>query len=330
MRFANPEFLWLLLALPAMALYLRFFRAGDVPALRVPTLRALPGEGRASLSRLVALPGLLRILAVAALIVAVARPQKGLRSEEVTTRATDVMIVLDASRSMLSLDFKPQNRFEAAKEVIKEFVRGRQQDRLGLVMFAQYAVTLCPLTVDRDAVAGIIDTLKVGDIAPDETAIGMGIATAVQRLRDSKAKSRVIILLTDGVNNAGSVDPVTAARAAQAYGIKIYAIGAATPEGGLMPIDDPLMGRRLVQTRSDIDEPTLTRVAELTGGKYFRAKSEGALKEIFAEIDAMEKTDIKVTEYVDYRELYWPFVLFAFAVLFTELLLARTALRTLP
>ncbi len=330
MKFAFPHLLWILAVIPVMAVYLRYFRSDDLPSLRVSSLKSLPGLSTSALNRVVAVPGILRMIAIAFLIFAVARPQRGLRSEEVSTKATDVMICLDASRSMLSLDFKPLNRFECAKAVIKEFIQGRQQDRLGLVMFAEYAVTTCPLTVDRTALLDIIDSLQVGDISPDQTAIGMGIATSVQRLKDSKAKSRVIVLLTDGSNNAGSVDPVTAAKAAAAYGIKIYSIGAATPEGGLMPVDDPLMGRRMVQIKNDIDEDTLLKLATLTGGKYFRAKSEGALKEIFKEIDSMEKTDIKVTEYTDYQELYWPLLLAAVATLLAELLLAKTALRTLP
>ena len=330
MRFANPDWLWALAVIPLMLAYLRWFRAGDLPSLRVPSLGRLPELSAGGITRIVAIPGLLRAVAITLLILAVARPQKGLRSEEVTTKATDIMICLDASRSMLSIDFKPDNRFEASRGVIKEFIKGRQRDRLGLVLFAEYAVTMCPLTTDADALTGIVTSVQVGDIAQDQTAIGMGLATSVQRLKDSNARSRVIVLLTDGVNNAGSIDPITAAKTAATFGIKIYTIGAASPEGGLMPVDDPIMGRRMVQTKTDVDDDTLLKVASLSGGKFFRAKNEGALAAIFKEIDAMEKTDIKVTEYMDYQELYWPFLMFAAAFLFAELFVVKTALRTLP
>jgi Ca-activated chloride channel homolog len=329
-RFAHPALLWLLLVLPVMALYLRYFRHLDLPSLRFSSNATVPGLPKNALDRHVIVPGLLRLIAVTLLIIAVARPQKGLRSEELTTKATDIMICLDASRSMLIIDFKPENRFEVAKQVIADFVKGRKHDRIGLVMFAEYAVTQCPLTTDRDALLTMIQGLGVGDIPPDRTAIGMGIATAVQRLKDSQARSKSIVLVTDGANNAGSIDPVTAAKTAASLGIKIYAIGAGTPEGGEMPVDDPLLGRRLVRVKSDLDEDTLLKVAELTGGKYFRAKSEGSLKEIFKEIDSMEKTDIKVREFMEYEELYWPFLLAAVMGLMMELGLAKTMFRTLP
>jgi Ca-activated chloride channel homolog len=329
-RFAHPHLLWLLAVLPVMAVYLRFFRHQDLPSLRFPSNDTVPGLPRNALDRHVIIPGLLRMLAVALLIIAAARPQKGLRSEELTTKATDIAICLDASRSMLIIDFKPENRFEVAKQVIAEFVKGRQHDRLSLVVFAEYAVTQCPLTTDRDALLAMVGGLSVGDIAPDRTAIGMGIATSVQRLKDSQSRSKAIVLLTDGSNNAGSVDPITAAKTAAAFGIKIYSIGAGTAEGGQMPVDDPLLGRRMVPVKSDIDEDTLLKIAELTGGKYFRARSEGALKQVFKDIDAMEKTDIKVREFMEYQELYWPFLLAAVMGFFTELGLAKTVFRTLP
>ncbi len=330
MKFANPAVLWVLTVLPVMALYLRFFRQQDLPALRFPSNSTVPGLAREGLRNHVVVPGLLRMIAVALLIFAAARPQRGLRSEELTTKATDLMVCLDASRSMLILDFKPQNRFEVAKQVIAEFVKGREHDRVGLVLFAEYAITQCPLTTDRDALLAMIQSLAIGDISPDRTAIGMGISTSVQRLKDSQARSKAIVLVTDGSNNAGSVDPITAAKTAAAFGIKIYTIGAGTPEGGDMPVDDPLLGRRLVPVKSDLDEDTLLKVATISGGKYFRAKSGDALKQIFKEIDSMEKTDIKIREFMEYEELYWPFLLAALSFLFIELALAKTVFRTLP
>lgn len=330
MTFAYPAVLWILAVLPIMALYLRFFREQDLPALRFPENATVPGLAPEGLRNHVVIPGLLRMTAVALLVIAAARPQRGLHSEEMTTKATDIAVCLDASRSMLIIDFKPQNRFEVAKQVIADFVKGREHDRIGLIVFAEYAVTQCPLTTDRDALLGMIQTLAIGDVAPDRTAIGMGISTSVQRLKDSQAKSKAIILVTDGANNAGSVDPITAAKTAAAFGIKIYAIGAGTPEGGDMPIDDPLLGRRMVPVKSDLDEDTLLKIATITGGKYFRAKSGDSLKEIFKEIDAMEKTDIKIREFMEYEELYWPFLLAAITCLFAELALSKTIFRTLP
>ncbi len=331
MRFATPGYFWLLLALPVVAAYLVLLRRDDVPGFRFSSLNRL--KAAASLEPFglgVLTLGALRLAALFLLIIALARPQRGLRSEEMTTKATDILFCLDASRSMLSVDFKPENRFQVAKQVTREFVKGRMHDRMGLVVFAEYAITQCPLTLDKGALLEILDTLEVGTIPPDQTAIGVGLATAVNRLKDSKAKSRVIILVTDGSNNAGTIDPVTAAKTAASFGIKIYSIGAASPEGGLMPVDDPMLGRRYVPTANDLDEDTLLRIASETNGKYFRAQSEGALKTIFQEIDTLEKTDIQIKEYVDYEERYFWLLLAAAFVLLTEFTMAKTRFRTLP
>lgn len=331
MKFASPNTLWLLLVIPIMALYLVFIRGSNLPTLRFSSTKLLDGMlDPLRLIKVTLWPGLLRILAVVFLILALARPQKGLRSEEMTTKATDIMICLDASRSMLAIDFKPDNRFGVAKQVVKDFIKGREFDRVGLVVFAEHAITQCPLTLDKSALLNIVDQLAVGVIPPDQTAIGVGLATSVNRLKNSTAKSKVIILVTDGSNNAGSIDPITAAKTAEAYKIKVYAIGAGSPEGGMMPVDDPVFGQRLVPIKSDLDEDMLLKVATSTGGKYFRAKTEGSLKEIFKEIDSLEKTDITVKEYVDYAELYIWFLLIALAFLTAELTLSKTILRTVP
>lgn len=330
MRFANPEFLWLLLLLPAIAAYFYLFRSGDVPSFRFSSFARLHGRGVSfRASGLMAL-GWLRIFALALIVLALARPQKGLRTEEMTTKATDIMFCLDASRSMTTIDFKPQDRFQVAKSVITDFIKGRAHDRMGITLFAEHAVTMCPLTSDESALLDIVERLAVGAIPSDRTAIGVGIATSVNRLKDSQAKSKVVILLTDGSNNAGSIDPLTAAKSATAFRIKIYTIGAGSPEGGMMPYDDPVFGRRLVQTTSDLDEEILRRIADETGGKYFRAKSGESLKTIFKEIDAMEKTEINVKEFVDYEEFFGWFLLGAVLIVFTELTLAKTLLRTMP
>lgn len=331
MRWAEPQFLWLLLSLPLVAFYLGFLRRGDIPGFKFSSLKIVPGgDSNTFFKAQVWLLGGLRIGCLFFLIIALARPQKGLRSEEMTAKATDIIMVLDASRSMLSVDFKPKNRFEEAKNVISEFIKGREYDRLGLVIFAEQAITQCPLTVDRTAILNLIDSLKIGVIPADQTAIGLGLATAVNRLKGSTAKSKVIILVTDGANNAGTIDPLTAAKTAAAFGIKIYTIGAGSPDGGLMPVDDPLFGQRLVKFPNDLDEDLLLKIATETNGKYFRAKSTDSLKTIFKEIDSMEKTDIKMKEYVDYEELYVRFLLIAVLFLFAELVLTKTKFRTLP
>lgn len=331
MRMASPHYLWLLLCIPALAAYLFSLREWDLPTFRFP-LNEPSNVFHSNVRQKTGLYtlGLLRIFACIFLILALARPQKGLRSEEMTTKATDILICLDASRSMLTIDFKPDDRFRVAKQVIGEFIKGRPYDRLGLVLFAEYAITQCPLTTDKSALLSILDNLTVGAISPDQTAVGVGLATSINRLKDSKAKSKVIILLTDGANNAGTIDPVTAAKTATAYGIKIYTIGVGTSEGGLMPIDDPMLGKRMVPVRSDLDEDMLLKLAAISSGKYFRAKSEGALKTIFSEIDLLEKTDIKVKEYVDYKEFYLWFLLLSLGCLVAELTLAKTIYRVLP
>ena len=331
MRFADPIYLWLWILIPFMGLYLAFLREHDLPSFRYSSVSHTTDlKNRTRLKKFFLVPGLLRLAAMALVVFALARPQKGLRSEEMTTKATDIMICLDASRSMLAVDFKPENRFQVAKSVIMDFIKGREQDRVGLVVFAQHAITQCPLTTDKSALLSILDTLQVGVIPPDQTAIGVGVTTSVNRLKNSVAKSKVIILVTDGANNAGNVDPITAAKAAAAFGIKIYAIGAGSPGETMIPIDDPNFGQRMMPMRSDLNEDELLRIASETNGKYFRAKSEGALKNIFKEIDAMEKTDIKVKEFVDYKELYWPFLLLAALLVITEFALSKTLYRTIP
>lgn len=331
MTFANPQFLWFLLLVPVVLLYGFRLRKDDHAGLRFSSVSRFSNIPRvSSYFWSDTILTVLRALALTLLIVALARPQKGLKSEETTTKATDIMICLDASRSMLSVDFKPDNRFQVAKNTIAEFIRGREHDRIGVVLFAEHAITQSPLTTDHEAILSILDTLEVGAIPADQTAIGVGLATSVNRIKKSEAKSKVIILVTDGSNNAGVIDPVTAAKTAAAYGIKIYTIGAGSPEGGLMPVDDPLVGRRLIRTENDLDEDLLLKVAGLTGGKYFRAKSPNGLKTIFNEIDKLEKTDIKVRQYIDYEEFYAGFLLWAALLLGVEFSIRKTALRTNP
>jgi Ca-activated chloride channel family protein len=262
---------------------------------------------------------------------ALARPQAGQKSSEIYNQGIDILLALDTSTSMQAIDFKPANRFEAAKKVAKEFVKGRTHDRIGIVVFAGLAYTQCPLTADTDAVLNFLDQSAIGMTQVDGTAIGSAIATAVNRLKDSPGKSRVVILVTDGRSNIGEIDPLTAAQAAQALGARVYTIGAGQPGGALYPVDDPFFGRQYVKMPGqELDESTLAKIAETTGGRYFRATDSAALERIFKQIDSMEKSEIKTVKYTNYTELFgwmlWP----AFILLLLEIALANTWLKRLP
>jgi Ca-activated chloride channel family protein len=239
------------------------------------------------------------------------------------------MMALDVSSSMQAEDFKPHNRLYVAKEEINKFIDRRVNDRIGLVVFARYAYTQCPLTVDYSVLHNFVDMVNFG-VIEDGTAIGMAIATAVNRLRDSEAKSKILILLTDGDNNAGEIDPVTGANLAAAMDIKIYTIGAGKPGNAMYPYQDPIFGKRYVYQPTNIDEATLKKIAERTGGRYFRARSGEELEQIYEEIDQLEKTEIQVASHIQYTELFQWFTYAGLAVFLLELLLATTYFRKLP
>jgi Ca-activated chloride channel family protein len=237
---------------------------------------------------------------------------------------------MDVSRSMLAEDFKPNNRLQAEKIVAEEFIKGRINDRIGMVVFAGESFTQCPLTLDYGVLLTLLKDVKIADQNWDGTAIGMGIANAVNRLRDSKAKSKIIILLTDGVNNKGQIDPVTAARIAQALKIKIYTIGAGTEGTAMYPVDDPVFGRRYVPMEVKIDEKVLREIARITGGKYYRATNTKKLRVIYKEIGEMEKTKIEVNEYTRYTELFLYYLAIGLLLLLVEVVLRNTYFRTIP
>ena len=270
----------------------------------------------------------LRMLTLASLIIAFARPQSGSKGEEILTQGIDIILAMDVSSSMLAEDLKP-NRLEASKAVAKEFIKGRKNDRIGMIVFAGESYTQCPLTLDYGILLRFIDEIHVGMIE-DGTAIGMGLATAANRLRTSQAKSKVIILLTDGRNNTGQVDPITAAQAAQALDIRVYTIGAGTRGTAMYPVQDPFFGKRYVPRQVDIDEETLTKIAQLTNGQYFRATNNDNLAKVYHEIDDMEKTKIKVKEYTRYTELFYYFVGLALFFLTIEIILTHTRFRKIP
>ncbi len=272
---------------------------------------------------------LFRLIAVALFIVAFARPRSGTEIREVTSEGIDIMIALDVSSSMQAEDFKPHNRLYVSKEEIKKFVEKRVNDRIGLVVFARHSFTQCPLTVDYDVLLNFVDQVDFGMI-DDGTAIGMAIANGVNRLRESETKSKIMVLLTDGDNNAGEIDPITAASLAAAFDIKIYTIGAGKSGNAMYPYQDPIFGKRYVYQPTNIDETALKAIAEKTGGKYFRARSEKELEEIYTLIDDMEKTEIQISAHMQYQELFHHFALAGLLLLLLELLLANTIFRKLP
>ncbi len=328
MSFGHP---WLLagIVLPVAWLLWRLrARARFEAASAYPYLDAMPkGTARRARARESLLA--LRALALVLLVVALARPLYGEREEIVVSEGIDIMLGLDISGSMRAEDFQPDNRLQVAKEVARRFIEGRKGDRIGLVVFASGAFTQCPLTTDYPVLLSMLDAIDFGDIK-DGTAVGMAIATAANRLRESASHSRVLVLLTDGRNNAGTVDPVTAARLAKAVGVRIHTIAAGGIEDAPYPVDDPVFGRRYVRMPVQIDEETLKQVAEITGGSYFRATDAGALAEIYRKIDAMEKTRVETRSYVDYSEFGGFLLLPALGLLLLELLLSAGPLRKLP
>lgn len=325
MEYANPEWFWALLILPIIiGFYLYRFFAHKQAAFvfsSIDLLQDVPGNWKAHLHWLQAA---LIWGGIALLIVALARPQERLTTVEQNAEGIDIVLVLDMSTSMRAEDLKP-NRFEAAREVAKNFVDKRDTDRIGLVTFAMKSFTVVPPTLDYRLLKNLIDELEMG-VIEDGTAIGMGIATAVNRLKESEAESKVIILLTDGQNNAGEIDPVTAADLALTYDIKIYTIGAGTRGTAPYPIQDPIFGRRYQNVQVNIDEEMLTSVAELTDGQYFRATDTEQLENIYDEIDQLEKTEVEELIYTDYEDLYKKYLAWSLALLFAGFLLQKTIL----
>jgi Ca-activated chloride channel family protein len=317
LQFVSPWALLLLLALPVWWIWRRRHRPPAIVFSRVQVLERGPHAGRGVTVALFALRNLL----LAGAIIALARPRSGARAENVTSQGINIVLAIDLSSSMLAQDFQPQNRIEVAKDVVKRFIAARGSDRIGVVAFAAEALTQVPLTTDYPVVNAAVDNLAPGQLE-DGTAIGTAIATAANRLRTAPGRSKVMIVLTDGENNRGAIDPRTAAKAASAFGIKIYTVGVGTEGMAPVPVGRGLFGLRYENRPVRIDEPLLTDVANQTGGRYFRARDAAALQRIYEQIDQLEREPVQTRSYVRFTELFrWPLAV-ALVALTLELVLA--------
>ncbi len=327
LRFVSPELLWLLLLLPVLA-FLRGQR-GPAPALVFPSIsvaKEIAGNRKVNPGKLIAW---LRLAALGLLIVAMARPQWGDTKTEIEASGIDILLAVDVSGSMQAMDFELKDRavdrLTVVKAVVKKFIEERPNDRIGLVAFAGRPYMVCPLTLDHDWLQLRLDSLQTGMIE-DGTAIGSAIVAGVNRLRDQKAKSRIVILLTDGVNNSGKAAPLTAAEAAETMKIKVYTIGAGRRGVAPMPMVDQFGRKRMVRAQVDIDEKTLSKIAEMTGAQYFRATDTKSLEKIYEEINAMEATTRKIKHFDQYQELFSWLVFAALILLGVELFVSRRRL----
>jgi len=325
--FKNPEFLWLLLLIPVIIFFMYYFRFKKVSNLKISSVDNF--KTKSFKSKLYPLLNTLRIISIALVIIALSRPQEISNSSRTkTSSGIDIVIAVDISSSMLAQDLKP-NRLEALKSVASEFINDRINDRIGLVIYAGESYTKTPVTSDKEVVINSLTEISFDGIIDDGTAIGMGLATSVNRLKDSKAKSKVIILLTDGVNNSGFIDPSTAADLASTYGIKTYTIGLGTNGNARAPVAlNPNGSFRFGITKVEIDEDLLNEVANKTGGKYFRATDNRKLEEIYEEINKLEKTEVEEIKYSDIDEKYRPFALLAFVLISLELFLKYVIFRS--
>ena len=324
--FANPKLLWGLLIIPVAIVWYIFRHKKQEASVRFSDTQGfneLPRSWKVYARHLLFV---LQMAALALLIVAMARPQSSSTSQTSNIEGIDIVLAQDISGSMLARDLKP-DRLEASKKVAADFVEGRPTDRMGLVVFAGESFTQVPLTTDHGIMLNMLKELKSGMI-DDGTAIGDGLATAINRLKDSEAISKVIILLTDGMNNSGSVDPYTAAEMAKLYGIRVYTIGVGSYGTAPFPVQT-IFGTQYQQMKVEIDEKLLTTIANSSGGKYFRATSNQKLDEIYDEIDKLERSKIEVTEFRHLHEEFYPLVAWALALLLLEFILRKTVFRTI-
>lgn len=328
MVFAHIEYLFLLLALVPMIIWYVMRHQQIDASLQVSDTEDYDKVPKSFRVYLLHLPFVLRMLALAFLIVVLARPQSTDNWQSSEVEGIDIMMAIDISGSMLAEDLQP-NRLEAAKDVAAKFINDRPNDNIGLTLFAGESFTQCPLTIDHAALLNLFGSIQTGMIE-DGTAIGMGVSNAVARLKDSQAKSKVIILLTDGSNNAGDISPLTSAEIAKTYGIRIYAVGVGTQGEAPFPIPTMSGAIERVMVPVDIDEPTLKDIARTTGGVYFRATDNESLQDIYEEIDQLEKTKLNVKEFSKREEEYLKFALAAFILVLLDVLLRQTVLRRIP
>jgi Ca-activated chloride channel family protein len=325
--FAHPKLLYLLLILPGLIAWYIFRQKDAKPSLQLSTLK---GFSKAPVSLRVYLrhlPFALRMAALALIIVVLARPQSFNVTQNIESEGVDIIIALDISSSMLARDFKP-DRIEAAKNIGIQFVAGRSSDRIGLVIFAGESFTMCPLTTDYATVINMFKDVKLG-LLEDGTAIGVGLATGIARLKDSDAKSKVVILLTDGVNNRGEISPLMAADIAKTFGIRVYPVGVGSIGTAPYPVQTPF-GVRYQDVKVEIDEDVLKQIASITGGRYYRATDNEALEKVYQEINQLEKTKIEVVETTRKKEEFAVYAFWALALLGLDFILRATVLRSIP
>ena len=328
MHFASPYYLWLLTLLVPMIGYYVWRTLQGGASIQISSVAGVVRAPRTVRYYLRHLPFALRAAAFALLVVALARPQDVEQNVRTNAEGIDIMLAIDVSGSMLARDFKP-DRITAAKEVAGSFIADRYGDRIGLVAFAGEAFTQSPLTTDQSTLQTLLARIRSG-LIEDGTAIGNGLATAINRLRESDAKSKVIILLTDGVNNQGQIAPMTAAEIAKAQGIRVYTIGVGTEGMAPYPAIDMFGNLTFVNQKVEIDEKVLKAISDMTGGKYFRATDKDKLKAVYNEINQLEKSKIEVTEHISYHELFLTWVLAALGLLMAEFLLSNLVLKRIP
>jgi len=327
MEFLHPEYLYLLLLLIPLTAWYVVRLSKTQASFRLASANAFKGMKPGFRVYMRHFPFVLRLLSITLVIVVIARPQSVSSWEESETQGIDIVMALDVSGSMLAQDLQP-DRLQAARKVAAEFITDRSNDNIGLVIFAGESFTQCPLTTDHKVLLNLLNEINFGMI-DDGTAIGLGLATSVNRLKDSQSQSKVVILLTDGTNNSGQIAPLTAADLARSYGIRVYTVGVGTKGMAPTPVNTPY-GIRMQNMPVDIDEETLTEIAAMTGGQYFRAQDTEGLRQVYNEIDEMEKYLISVQNVTRRQELFLPWALAALALILLELLLRRTWLRSIP
>jgi len=332
MTYFKFQDLWLFVFLGLIPLIIAWRLKNRPATLHYSSLATLKTLRGTRINFLAATPLILRCLAIALLVLALARPQEGRKSTEILSAGVDILLAIDTSGSMRAMDFKKKNqpvdRLTVVKDVVSEFIASREFDRMGMVVFGDEAFTQCPLTLDHNVLHAFLKKLKIG-VAGDSTAIGSAIGISVKRLKDLKSKSKVIILLTDGRNNAGNITPFQAAEIAHTYGIKIYTVGVGTQGQAPFIIDTPF-GQKTVMQRVEMDEASLKKIAEQTGGRYFRATDSDSLKQIYGQIDSLEKSEVKWIDHSEYRELFPLFLIPALLLIFAEVILSQTRLRRIP